>query len=473
VIGRAALPFTLALASALLGCERPRAETVPEDAAPSPNASILPAPLTSVATPVDLGAHGLDAGPAVDDRARILDAGIPPAEPVRVDRPLSSDYVGSKETTGISLTFEVKFPDAPPPPRAPEVSNEGISAARKATALRWTVAASEAGRLRIAFEGRGFPVPGGTELRARIDRYGHALVFPGGNEYRVVAPGGLRPLFGERRLDAVPLVLGEVAQKGAGPVRAGHTTRRLEVTSKMGVLTLDLAKIADAGLGATLLCRTFVDFLGVDPSLPVCPVGEIPLRAQLVSPGGGGVVFEAIEVSRKTELPASDLHCPPPSSQLARVLLPGAGPGVVLTREEAAALRQRAIDVGPPAPGAPPEGLLARNATDGLRYLLIDGINVGWVLPSSEATVTGLLRGRYVVQWRSFLGEAVDPPRTLEVPGRIAVGEPADAGAPPPPKTKLSGSRLQAPGSRPEPDQSALGACRRKVSQGSGEPTGS
>ena len=39
-----------------------------------------------------------------------------------------------------------------------------------------------------------FPLPLGTELRARQDRYGHLLVWKGGTEYRVLPPGTLRAM---------------------------------------------------------------------------------------------------------------------------------------------------------------------------------------------------------------------------------------------------------------------------------------
>jgi hypothetical protein len=40
------------------------------------------------------------------------------------------------------------------------------------------------------------------------------------------------------------------------------------------------------------------------------------------------------------------------------------------------------------------------------------------------------VRGRYLVQWRTFLGEKVMPPVMVEMPARVSTGGGADAGAP-------------------------------------------
>ncbi len=44
----------------------------------------------------------------------------------------------------------------------------------------------------------------------------------------------------------------------------------------------------------------------------------------------------------------------------------------------------------------------------------------------------GSPRGRYIVQWRTFLGERIEPPRIVEMPGRFVTGasNAPDAGAP-------------------------------------------
>jgi hypothetical protein len=446
-----------ALSLSLSSCERGGADQAVVDAAPSPNASILPAPIASapkgdapLGPPLPPRADG-PAAPRGDGGVGVLfdaqgrpvtpdaAAAIVP-EPLWGDQPVSADSIGPREMSGVSLVGEWRWTDTPPPPKAPEVHAEGLAAARRVTALKWVVTLTEAGRMRVLFDARAFPLPLGSELRARADRYGHVLLFPNGTEYRTVPPGGLRSLFGDRRLDVMPFVHGERAQKGNGPSRLGHATRRVELTTRVGTLTLELARVPEAGQGAALLCRAFAEMIGLDPATPACVRDELPLRAHLAWPGGGGIAFEVQELSRRAEVPLVEVLCPPPAARFARGSMPPQSSGIFLTRDEAAALRTRAIDVGPPPAGAPGEGLLARNATDGLRYLLLDGVPLAWVLPRAEQYVIGPQRGRYVVQWRGFFGDHIEPARTVELPARVSVGEPPatkpDGGAPAPAKSK-------------------------------------
>ena len=72
-------------------------------------------------------------------------------------------------------------------------------------------------------------------------------------------------------------------------------------------------------------------------------------------------------------------------------------------------------------------GLLVANGTDQLRVLHVDGIPVAWAAPGARDVVQGLHRGRYVVQWRTFLGESFEPPSTQTVPGGVQIGG-VDAG---------------------------------------------
>ncbi|RYE93509.1 MAG: hypothetical protein EOO75_04215 [Myxococcales bacterium] len=275
----------------------------------------------------------------------------------------------------------------------------------------------------MIFDARSFPLALGSELRARADLLGQVVVFPGANEYRVAPVGSLRALFGDRRLDVAPLVAGEVTARSAAPSRFGLTVRRVELTAPLGAVTLDLARLPEPSLGAALLCRALVELAAVEPTTPVCAPGELPVRAQFSWRDRPGVVFEILDLLRRAELPVGDLACPPLGAQPAAAL-PLQPSSLLLTRDELAAFRQRPIDVGPPEPGAPVEGLVVRNATDALRYLLVDGVPVAWLLPGQELPVLGLPRGRYTVQWRSFLGDVIEPARLVEVPARVSVGEP-------------------------------------------------
>lgn len=99
----------------------------------------------------------------------------------------------------------------------------------------------------------------------------------------------------------------------------------------------------------------------------------------------------------------------------------------MLTPTELAAFRTTAIDM-PPGPFANADGLIVTNATDQLRILYIDGVPVLWASAGAKDVLKGLPRGRYVSQWRTFLGESIEPPESQAVPGLVVVGNP-DAGA--------------------------------------------
>ena len=84
-----------------------------------------------------------------------------------------------------------------------------------------------------------------------------------------------------------------------------------------------------------------------------------------------------------------------------------------------------------PDRSAPGEGFVAVNHSDRLLYLLVDGVPAVATPPWSERYVIGPRTGRYSVQWRTFLGDLIDPARDAEMPARIVYGA-VDAGAPGP-----------------------------------------
>ncbi len=388
----------LALASLLSACDRAPTEPPVGDVPPSPNASIMPAPLST-------------------SELRAREA----PQALRGDEPIAPDTLGPKETLGVTLTVDWKPQDLPAPPRAPEVHADGLASLRKATALRSTLQLTESGRLRLVFEGRGFPVPAGTELRARSDRLGHALVFPGADAYRTAAPGTLRSLFGDRRLDALPLVSGQVGPRKDVAPRLGRAVSRYVVTTKLGALTLDVVRTPELAPASQMFCRLLVELAGVDPSTPSCEPDALPIRAHLAF-AAGGVVLEVVDLpAKKVELPLADVSVPPPGARVSDDTTPRAA-SAVATREELTMMRTRDVDVVA-APGSPAEGLLVKNSSDTLRAVAVDGVTVAWLDAGARTTLSGLRRGRYIASSRTLLGDAGDPPRAIESPGRLTLGE--------------------------------------------------
>ncbi|MEZ4311697.1 MAG: hypothetical protein R3F14_27005 [Polyangiaceae bacterium] len=205
--------------------------------------------------------------------------------------------------------------------------------------------------------------------------------------------------------------------------------RKVELTAPLGTLHLELGKVVEIGEGGPLLCRAFVEMVGVDPKSAVCQAGEVALFASWTWQEGGGISWEATSMNRRTDLIAGDFVMPPAGARYAPSGLPIAPGGILLSREELAALRTAPLAAtAPPDPTAPGEGFIAANQTDVLLYVLIDGIPVALVPPLGERYVIGTTRGRYGVQWRTFLGEKLYPPSEVNMPARFTIGVPADAG---------------------------------------------
>ncbi len=117
---------------------------------------------------------------------------------------------------------------------------------------------------------------------------------------------------------------------------------------------------------------------------------------------------------------------PPPNAELSEGELPSANDGVLFTREALAAFRTKATEA-PRTPDAPIEGLIADNRHDVPLMLLLDGVPIVTVPSQEKRLILGPLPGRYVIQWRSFLGELILPSEPADVPAYLY------SKAPPPP----------------------------------------
>src|SRR5204863_6130740 len=133
------------------------------------------------------------------------------------------------------------------------------------------------------------------------DFLGHLLVWPGGAQYRVLPPGAVRTLLGERRVDAVPLVRPQTSPKGEGARRVGFATKKIDLSTRTGKLFLEQAKIAGAGEGGLLLCRFLTEIVAIDPVFAPCESEEVPLRAFYTWPEGGSIAFEVTSVAEKVD----------------------------------------------------------------------------------------------------------------------------------------------------------------------------
>lgn len=403
---------------ALGSCNTPPGKTEgTPDATASPQASAMPAPLAN--TPTSTASAVVVATPE----------GGPPPVPLRGDAALGPDSL-ARDTLGYSLSAIVKQGDVTGPPRAPEVNGAGLDAARKKTELRLAVDLGSS-RMRVALLGAGWLLPMETELRARSDRYGHIVVWPGGATYRPLAPGSLRALFGERRFDVAPMTPAEVTPKDDVGKRIGIRTRKVEVATRAAKAVFEIGRLPDLGDSGTLLCRLLLDLMNAPPSSAVCNEGELPMRAEVHWTARGSIAFEVTGVLKRekiTDVPTGALLVPPSSAQFSVLPLPTGGVHAMLSPPEITAFRTGPVDVPGPAPAGITDGLVVANTTDQLRLLHVDGIPVAWLAPGSRELLPGFQRGRYIVQFRTFLGETFEPPVTQTVPGLAQVGA-GDGGA--------------------------------------------
>src|SRR5215471_17275628 len=131
------------LAFALAACEKPAPDPA-LNATPSPNASILPAPLASVAQPAaespGWAPRGAASGLAMEPGGKSVggDGGVALVpEVLGADQALDDDGLAQREVVGVSLQGEWRYPDMPPAPRDSNVA--GLEAARRSTVLRMRV----------------------------------------------------------------------------------------------------------------------------------------------------------------------------------------------------------------------------------------------------------------------------------------------------------------------------------------------
>jgi hypothetical protein len=374
----------------------------------------LPAPLATGPEAVQATA---DAGPG--DAG--LDAEAVPPAPAREDQALPADTEELRDLSGVSLHARFRWPDVTVPPRLPEANGDALDRARAAATFELDATAAAAGRLRIVLATSRFVLPLGAEFRARDDSYGHALVWPDGSRYVVVQPGALRGMLNERRADVVPLA--HVAGVARGASQAfGYPAERVSLTTALGKVELEQARLAVAGAGGALLCRFLVEIAGVHPDTAACRSELVPVRVEYGWTDGGRLVFEVSQLERTTALDLASLRTPPASAghRIGEVPLPDSA--LLIDRTQLRALRLRAAVVRANK-DAPKDGLLLVNGDDLLRYALIDGLPVARLEAKSPGLVLDLLAGTYSASARTFLGDEVTAPAVVTVPGRFVAAE--------------------------------------------------
>jgi hypothetical protein len=407
------------LAALLGGCDPTSFGPAPAttDTSALPGSSVVAPPLEDPRADGGLlGSRERDGGDDGGDSTPVPPEPLDPDEPLPPDEPLGVPG-------GARLDMVFRWRGVPAPPALSEVDTKAVERLRRAASGAVQVVLGAGGRLRVDVVSRGFALPEATSLIARADRYGHILIWPDEARYRVVPVGAVRAIFGESRADVGQVVRGAPTMLPAGD-RLGMATRRVELSSPMGTAVIELAEIPAAGVGAGLFCRFVLDLAGIDPASEVCRSGEVVVSAELRwLRGGPGLVIEATALTIVDALSHADMAMPPRRARFARSGLPERPP-VFFAADELATLRTTSIDVGPLPSGAPERGLEALNRSDLTMFLLVDGIPIALVPPWQTISIGGLRPGRYILQWRSFLGDVVGAASEEIVPGRAIHGEP-------------------------------------------------
>ncbi len=394
---------------------------VEPDAQTSPQANAVPAPLASEPQTATTSTTGQ------------LDAGPPPV-PMRGDEALSADAppreIRDAQAPVYTMEIALRPIDPPAPPKAPEIGAVTIESARKRLDPRLMVDMSPT-RVRVQIASGAWLLTEGWQLRSRADRYGYVLVSPDETTYRVLAPGALRALIGERRLDVAPVAAAEITMNGESGRRLGMKTRRVDVSSRSAKATFEIARVDGLGEAGQMLGRALLDLMSAPPSTPLIATDELPLHAELRWTTRGGLVYDAVSLSKRADLALASLTVPPTSAAFSSDPLPNQPSGTFLTQSEITGLHTTAVEVGPTPlpPGDSHATLTLGNATDQLRVAWVDGVPAAWVLPRGRVDLVGLLRGRYQLEWRTFLGDAAEPPVTVTAPGANELGA-VDSGPP-------------------------------------------
>jgi hypothetical protein len=342
-----------------------------------------------------------------------------PIAPFLGNETVSSDVPPLMSKEGALVIDALLRPlENPPLARGAEVNTGQLEMARRKVEMRLKIALG-ASRMRVRLEGSGFLLPDGVELRARADRLGYIVLYAGGARYRTLAPGSLRSFFSEGRYDNVPLRSARTQPQAQVGYRLGYVTRVVETSTDRGKISLELAKMADTSEAGPLVCRMLLEFVGASPAQNPCAELEVPLRAEVRWKGRGGFVYEVAKLNRSTELSALALACPPASAESSLFELPIADSRSLLSESELAQF-QSIQDV--PFAADAPRGLLLSNHTDLAQHVWIDGVPVARVAAQRILMLSGLQRGKYTLQWRSALGEKVEGPFTVVVPGKSELG---------------------------------------------------
>jgi hypothetical protein len=331
----------------------------------------------------------------------------------------------AKEGSALLLHAIWRWPSFDSAALEPEADPQALNDASSAVQGEINIELHSSGRMRWEWTGPVFPLPSGSELRARTTNYGHVLVWPGEAKYRVLAPGVLRAVLEEHRADATPLVLGSLRQLPAGK-RLGRPTEVSEVSTAHGVLVLHQLPLEETDTGASLVCRTLVELISASPASAVCAEDRLPLYAEVRLTDGGQSTFEVTQLPHKPDV-VTRLPILPTNGAFQAAGLPESSPLLI---DQATQRKLHSRDRGDAQSSQ--LGLTLINSNPVVAYLSLDRVPVLMLEPFGTAHLSDLRAGRYRATWHNFFGALLRGPELVDVPGRMdsKVDRAADAGAP-------------------------------------------
>lgn len=274
--------------------------TGPRSGQQSPNARILPEPLSDPSRLQDADESGEDELP-VAPRPR------PKPERWPVVSALAEDELLGAHGSGYSLTARLVWP---------EVERRVVH--QQVDYDTWPVWRIELARevrdrpalSRWVIQSRVFPLPPGTEFRSRADRLGTVVVWPDQRSYRVAQPGAFRTIFQDRRVDRMPFVDAKVVPVGVGK-RLGREVSVIKLETPLGVAHLDLLEVTDLPHAAPLFCRQVLELIRVQAKADLCRRGMLPVRLYIEWQAGGQMLFEVTQLKAEPDLAMAFFRTPP------------------------------------------------------------------------------------------------------------------------------------------------------------------
>lgn len=404
---RAIATSTTLCALLLAACETEPKPNSGESLEPSPNATITPSPLVAGGS---LVAKTTKAPTPKPNTKKLATEPAEAPTPLAVQTAPSTDEVTPKQLTQVLLTGRLHWPAYPGTSKTSATLSKQLDVATK-TQRQFEVNLRAHGRMQVTFYGNLFPFENGSSIESRIENYGHLLLWPDAQSYRVLPVGSIRTLLTEGRPDVTPIVhLDPEPHPGADMLE--RPTQVWTFETNRGKLHLQQAQLDEAELGGPLLCRFLLEWLSIAPTSTVCEPGLVPLHAEFESPRGAKLVWDTSELELKADPEVTKLAVPPREAQFRQYGIPE--PEAVLTPSELGLLRK----------SGKTGTLTAHNPTAQVQWVLLDGAAIGRVAPSAAWTTTGVSQGTYFARLVDFFGiEARNQPG-------FVINEEATFGAP-------------------------------------------